>query len=109
MNDEIFDKIKLFVTEKRGKYRKKLTSETQLERDLKITGDDFVEFMDDFEERFNVNTQNLDLSEYFVNEGTLQLLLVILGIPTGKKVITLGDLQQGVLEGKLDDTVIGQK
>lgn len=107
MNDEIFNKIKLFVIEIRGEYKLNLTRETQLESDLKITGDDALEFLNEFGRRFNVNVQNIELSEYFAPEGSFSLYrLIFVGKKTNRKTFTLGDLERAVIAGKLDDSVI---
>jgi len=42
---------------------------TQIEYDLGITGDDSVEFMDEFFERFEIDASGYDHSKYFGPEG----------------------------------------
>jgi hypothetical protein len=102
MNNDVFDEIKRFVIEKRGRFKKGLTRETQLEGDLKITGDDSDEFFKDFSERFEVDIDNLDLSQYFAPEGSFSLYrLLFFGKNSKRKIITLGDLEKGVIDGKL--------
>lgn len=104
MNNEIFEKVKSFIVEIRGNYKINLDQETQLEKDLKITGDDASEFMEDFSMKFNVDISNLNLDEYFASEGTFSLYkLIFSGRKTGKKTMTIGDLVRGVMAGKLDD------
>ena len=107
MDDEIFDKIKLFVIERRGTYKKVLTKNSQLESDLKITGDDALEFIEEFGKKFNVNVSKIELSEYFAREGSFLLyVFLFLGKKMNRKTITLGDLERAVLLGKLDESVI---
>jgi hypothetical protein len=107
MEEQIIEKVKQFVIKERGRYKKPLTRATLLEEDLKITGDDAWEFLENFGKQFNVNINNLDLSKYFSPEGSISLyLLVFFGKKTKKKPIALGALERAVLVGKLDDTVI---
>jgi hypothetical protein len=109
MDAEIFNKIKSFVVEVRGKYKIEFTRETQMEKDLKITGDDALEFFEEFGKRFKVDVQNLELSKYFAPEGSFSLYkLIFTGRETGRKEITLGDLERGIEAGKLDDSIINK-
>lgn len=103
MGDNLFDRIKSFVIKERGKYRKPLTPETTLEKDLKITGDDADEFLYAFAKEFKVDVTCFDISKYFVSEGSLSLVkLTLFGISTGNPQITLRDLEKAVKKGKLE-------
>ena len=100
---DLFEKISEFVLRERGKYKKALTRETTLEKDLKITGDDSVEFIESFGKEFNVDVSQFDLAKHFVSEGTFALLkLTLFGIDTGNPQITLGDLEKAVEKGQLE-------
>jgi len=103
MESNLFDRIKSFVIKERGKYRKTLTLETTLEKDLRITGDDADEFLEAFSKEFEVDVNHLDTAKYFVSEGTFSLIkLTLFGISTGNPQITLGDLEEAVRKGKLE-------
>jgi hypothetical protein len=78
MDEQIIERIKLFVINERGKYKKPLTKATMLEKDLKITGDDAWEFLESFGKKFNVIIDDLDLSKYFSPEGSISLNLLVL-------------------------------
>jgi acyl carrier protein len=110
MNDEIFEKIKSFVIEQRWDYSFLLERTTKIEKDLRITGDDAVEFIFAFSKQFNVDVSNFMMTEYFEPEGD-KLAGAIIRMFTGKKKaknkeLLLGDLERAVEAGKLDNTVI---
>ncbi|MBX3238279.1 MAG: DUF1493 family protein [Chitinophagaceae bacterium] len=113
MSDEIFDRILLFIERERWKYKKKLSRETTLERDLGITGDDADDFMDAFFKEFNVDISSFDISNYFSGEGfdPIGISRVILKLQGKKppkknlKDITLADLERAILAGKWIDPI----
>lgn len=106
-NEELSKEIIDFVIEIRGKYKKPLTSATSLEKDLKITGDDGWEFIKAFSSEFAVDITNIDLFEYFSIENSLDMYgLVLFGIKTGKKELTLGHLEKAKKAGRLDEEII---
>jgi hypothetical protein len=102
MNSEIFNKIISFVEEVRWEYDFPLTPNTEVYKDLRITGDDAVEFMIAFGKRFNVDLSKFKIGDYFDGEG----MNILTGNGIGKKGLTLGDLERGIAAGKLDDTVL---
>ncbi|WP_285008669.1 DUF1493 family protein [Pedobacter faecalis] len=107
MDNEIFNQLKSLIIEMRGRYKIELTRDTQLERDLKITGDDALEFFEEFGKRFDIDTEDLELSEYFAPEGSFSLYkLIFTGKETKKKVITLGHLEKAIALGKLDESIL---
>lgn len=69
MDDETFDKIRKFIIDNRWKYKFPLTRETQLQRDLKIWGDDADEILIKFSEVFNVDIEQFPVVDYFDGEG----------------------------------------
>ena len=64
-----FGQIKEFVIRKRWEYNFPLTRETELRKELKLSGDDATEFIIAFGKEFNVDLSNLDLNRYFPPEG----------------------------------------
>ena len=109
-NDEGFEKIKRFVIEQRWDYSFLLERTTKIEKDLKITGDDAVEFIFAFSKQFNVDVSNFMMTEYFEPEGD-KILPAIIRFFTGQKKaknkeLLLGDVERAVEAGKLDNTVI---
>lgn len=119
MSDEIFDKLKAFVTEQGFGYtlpfpflfkKKEITKESSLEKDLKITGDDSDEFLIAFGKEFNVDVSQFRIGDYFSGEGD-KILPAIIRLFTGKekrqrKVLTIGHLEKAVIAGRLDEEVI---
>lgn len=110
MNDEIFEKIKSFVIEQRWEYSFVLERTTKIEKDLRITGDDAVEFIFAFSKQFNVDVSNFMMTEYFEPEGDKlagAIIRMFIGNKKAKnKELLLGDLERAVEAGKLDNAVI---
>lgn len=110
MNSEVFNQIVALIEEKMGKYSKGITSETCLDKDLGIIGDDAVELLLEYGEKFKVDLSRLNLKKYFVPEGDT-ILPMIIRFFTGKKdpkdsELTVGHLEKGVVAGRLDEEVI---
>ena len=111
MNDEILDKIKKFIVANRWEYKFPLTRETQLQRDLRIWGDDADEILIGFSKQFNVDVSQFPIGDYFEDEGCDSLSSIVRlfskrsKVP--KKVLTIRDLEKAVLAGRLDAEVIG--
>jgi hypothetical protein len=110
MNDEVLEKLKQFVVEQRWEYDFPLTRATLVETELKITGDDAVEFLIAYGKCFNVDVSHFMAADYFDGEGDVILPAIIRAI-TGKKKplkknLTLGHLEKGILAGRLDEEVI---
>ena len=115
MSDEIFDKLKSFITEQGFGYtlpwpllvkKKEIKRETTLEGDLKIYGDDSDEFLIAFGKEFNVDVSQFPIGEYFSNEGSHLLLWLIGKRKRQIKQLTIGQLEKAVIAGKLDEEVI---
>lgn len=106
MRGDTYIKIVNLIEEKMGKYRNPLIRETTLERDLGMTGDDAIEFILEFSQRFNVDISQFNIRLYFEPEGDSILPNVFRSI-TGKKKskqkeLTIGDLEHSVMKGKLE-------
>lgn len=77
-----------------------------LQGDLKIWGDDAFEFIEAFSKEFNVDLSQFEFDKYFKAEGDW-VLPSIVGFLLGNRKqayvpITLGDLEQAVIRGKLE-------
>ncbi len=97
---DTFEQIVKFIHENRWEYPFQLTRNMSLQDDLKIHGDDAVDFLQRFATEFDVNISELNLSEYFKPEGDLILPLII-GHVLGKekrtyKKLTIGDLELAI-------------
>ena len=100
-----FESIKQFVTKHRWEYDFPYTRETELRKDLKLWGDDAVEFIIAFGKEFNVDISTLDCNKYFPPEGDRILPAIFRLLSLKKKPeyfsLTLGDLEQAIKNGKL--------
>lgn len=61
MNEAVFNSLQDFVSTYWSVPKSSLTRETALERDLKMAGDDGVEFIEEFSNHFGVDISNCDL------------------------------------------------
>lgn len=71
MRSENFKLLKLFIDKQGFLFDEEIKETTLLERDLRITGDDAVEFILAFGQEFNVDVSKFKLDEYFEAEGVL--------------------------------------
>ena len=69
MSNENLDRIIKFLIENRWQYKFSLTREMQLQRDLKIWGDDADEILIKFSKEFGVDVSRFPIGEYFEDEG----------------------------------------
>lgn len=101
-----FENIKTFVFTQRWEYDFPLTRETDLRSNLKLWGDDAFEFMEAYGKKFNVDLSKFDLNKYFPPEGDKILPLIIRLVTFRKEPeyspLTLGDLERGIQEGKIE-------
>jgi hypothetical protein len=104
MNDIFFEKLKLFTIKEAFLTKEKLTRDTKLYEDLGITGDDAIEFILAYSKYFQVDVVNFMAADYFEDEGRSTLFRK----GTNKKIITLGDLEKGIIAGKLNEEIIGK-
>lgn len=98
--------IEDFIRKEAGIFpSKKINPSTTIEDDLGITGDDAVDFMEKFFDRFNVDYQGFDFQRYFNGEGFSPLKLLLLPLPSfrrkfqkevAKVPLTLGMLAKAV-------------
>lgn len=116
INDEmIFERLKGFIYSVRWKYRQSLTFETRLYEDLKIDGDDAIDFFLAFENEFNVDVSQFNLGKYFNGEGfdpiglskVFKMLKGQKETSSEKKIsLNLGHLVKAIKEGHLNDEII---
>ena len=105
MKDDDLEKMLNFIEKQRWKYPFKIDKTTRIEKDLKITDDDSVEFIIAFGKQFNVDVSNFMLTEYFEPEGD-KILPAIKRIFSGQrkdkdKELLIGDLLNAIKTGKL--------
>ena len=104
MDKNIFEKLKSYIIELNYINSNKITKDTEVEKDLGVTGDDAYDFIEEFSSSFNVDISNFDYSKYFRGEGIC--LDWALGSteknPYDRKKITLEDLVNAIEKGKLE-------
>ncbi len=72
-----------------------------MEKQLGIYGDDATEIMLVYGKEFNVDVSKFMAASYFSGEG-----FSLFGKDEKTKELTLGDLEKGVIAGRLDEEVI---
>lgn len=100
MDDIVFNRVLAFVDDVLFKYDFALNRDTDIRKDLKIRGDDAVEFLLAYATQFNVDLSNFMADEYIEDEGVNLIFL------TNKKPLTLHHLEKGIIRGKLDRETI---
>lgn len=95
------DQIKALVFELKGPYEFELTSDTLLQKDLGIYGDDAPEFIEQFAQLFDIDTSEFDYTNYFTGEGGVFTPWLVPNHDFGKKPLTLGNLEAAIASKKL--------
>ena len=98
MNEELL----LFIKESTGAYDITISQETLIEDDLGVTGDDGVELIGKYSKQFNVDISKFVFFEYFNDEPHA------FSFNRKVKPLTVGDLEKGIVLGKLDESVIAK-
>lgn len=93
------------IKKERGKYDFQINANTRLQEDLDVWGDDAAEFLNVYRKKFNVDLTEFKFDEYFRPEGDIVLptiyRLIQFKKPPTYKSLTIGDLYDGVKNGKL--------
>ena len=101
------EKIIEFIQKHIGPRRKPMTSSTTIENDLRITGDEAYELIDDFVAEFDLDADGFEYNRYFNEEGfdpiglsiLIKKLLRIPSIKKSKHQICIDDLEAWVERG----------
>jgi hypothetical protein len=95
--NEILEMIPSVLFPRKGS---KPVLELFLEKDLGIYGDDAAEFLEKYSQKFNVDISNFNFPTHFTSETPFYIVRkYLLGI--NKKDLTIKDLEEGVIKGKL--------
>ena len=99
-------KVISFVSSFIGIRSESLHMESSLFHDLGVDGEDAVELLEAYSNKFNVDVREFPFLEYFGNEGVLSPFSLITKLVTGrlkdnKKTLTISDLIQAVKSGSL--------
>ena len=113
MNNEIFEKIKIFINEHLVVNTDEITLETQIENDLGVYGDDAIDLIIAFGKNFNVDVSNFMASDYFSPEGD-SIFPAIVRFFTGKKKkkikeLTINQLCKAIISGSLNESTINSE
>ncbi|TCW87135.1 acyl carrier protein [Burkholderia sp. SRS-46] len=109
MADATWDQLEAFAREELGKPifggPLKLTPDSRIEEDLRLTGLDAVEFIDKWAETFSVEAQGFPYNRYFGPES-LDIIKSVLGLFSKKHrdpelvPLTLGMLAEAMRRGR---------
>lgn len=80
MKGELFEEVKSFVAEFLGEPKSRLSAGTSVNDDLGVDGDDGVEFMLAYGERFSVDLSAFPHSRYFGPEAGGNPLSMLVGV-----------------------------
>lgn len=111
MKDSNFDRLKEFIVEQVGVNEDEVTPDSRLYDDLGVYGDDAAELLIEYGKRFNVDVSKFMAADYFKGEG-IDVIGGLIRLFSGKqsgngyKVLTVRDLEKGLVAGRLDEEVI---
>ena len=100
VNNELLEDVKTFVAEFWGEPDENLTAATSVNEDLGVDGDDGVEFMQTFSERFRVDLTSFPYGRYFGPEACatpLSMLRALIRRSTTGRWTDLAPLSLGEL------------
>lgn len=99
---EVPEDLIAFIMDRVGCRREECKWTASIEDDLETTGDDAIELIMAYHERYGVRIGHLDLSEYFHPEPhSFSLLEALFRSRSVLKPISVGDLAQGLHSGVL--------
>lgn len=102
MSNDIFNRLKKIIIKQSAVDDDEITKDTQIENELGVAGDDAVEFIIAYGKTFNVDVTKFMAADYFGGEGW-----VLLPSKKSRKILTIGQLEKGILAGRLDEEIIG--
>ena len=89
--------LKQFIEDFGVELNTEIKENTEIEYDLKITGDDAVEFILSFGQKFNVDVSKFQLADYFEAEGKLlPFIFNIMYNPSSKKNLNIKHLLEAM-------------
>lgn len=113
MNEEVFDKLKVFIVKQASVEDEEVTIDADIEDDLGITGGDAIEFIVAFSKEFKVDVSHFMAADYFMPEGDIILPAIIRTITGRKKKkqkeLIVAHLVKAIIAGRLDEEIINSK
>jgi acyl carrier protein len=108
--DSTSDTLKKFIVDLIGVHENEVTQDSRPYEDLGVYGDDATELLIKYGKKFNVDVSKFMAADYFKGEGIdmiAGLFQLISGKePSGLKVLTVKDLEKGIIAGRLDEEVM---
>jgi len=103
-----FNDLKLFILDNTVVSENELTLNTSVQYDLILYGDDAIECLMKYSERYHVDLSNFMAADYFYGESEVffSRLVEWLLKKRRKKILTVRHLLKGIRVGKLDEKVI---
>ena len=101
-NEYISEELISFVREESGEFNMDISELSSIEIDLGITGDDAIELIKKYANKFNVNLEGFQFGKYFYDEPSMFSKYKKI------KIITVGHLKKGIELGVLNDNVINE-
>ncbi|AZI24024.1 DUF1493 family protein [Pedobacter sp. G11] len=110
MRDEIFNQLKRFIIEQNGFDDEEITTNSRIEEDLGLYGDEATDFLISYGKAFKVDLTKFMKADYFSAEGDFILPAIIRFLTNSKKLarkaLTVGHLEKAIVKGRLDEEVI---
>lgn len=100
--NEILEELKQLLEEQQGVVSSEVDETTRIEEDLRITGDDAVEFLIAFGKKFDVDVSRFNVADYFYGENWpfdwlgYKIRELFSKKKYVKKVLTIGDLLEAI-------------
>jgi acyl carrier protein len=81
-----------------------LNGDTRLQSDLGIYGEDAIEFIERFSEKFNIDISGFNVDKYFRREGFDPFYTIkrMLRIESNANELTISDLEKAINNKKLE-------
>lgn len=92
-----------FVRKESGTYDISIGKNTEIEKDLGVTGDDAEDFILKFSKKFKVDISKFQFTDYFNDEPS------VFSFGRSVKTLTIGHLEKAIQAGRLDDNIINDK
>jgi hypothetical protein len=96
------EKLKKFIVNKYFGFEPsfEMDENTSVNHQLRIDGDDAVEFFEQLEVEFQVDFQELEIKKYFDGEGINPLMFILSIFKKSKPPLTLGDIANSIDSGR---------
>jgi hypothetical protein len=101
MNSKFFEEVICFTKEFSGEEKVNYNENTDIEKNVGITGDDAWDYLVAFGKKFNVDVSKFDFDDHFDMEGAYFFGVEMTNINRNKKPITIGVLVDAIISGKI--------